>query len=176
VGTVTKNIYFNSKRIENIKSFKLRKEFFLLKLIDMLSWEIYEVCLVNFEKLNLGVIFSSNLSTQENKNYLSFNSKEEEGRLEWGMSGNVCLLEVRCWETFKFLKLWGDSNTPTHTPNTHTHQTHTHSKHTHQTHTPNTHTQTHTHAKCYEMENKFWGRQQQWMREKMKYFRGCTCT
>jgi hypothetical protein len=98
----------------------------------MLSWEIYEVCLVNFEKLNRGVIFSSNLSTQENKNYLSFNSKEEEGRLEWGMSGNVCLLEVRCWETFKFLKLWGDSNTPTYT-HAHKHQTHTHTnthKHT----------------------------------------------
>jgi hypothetical protein len=107
----------------------------------MLSWEIYEVCLVNFEKLNRGVIFSSNLSTQENKNYLSFNSKEEEGRLEWGMSGNVCLLEVRCWETFKFLKLWGDSNTPTHT-----HQTHTHTpSHTHQTHIhKHTHTQSAT--------------------------------
>jgi hypothetical protein len=117
----------------------------------MLSWEIYEVCLVNFEKLNLGVIFSSNLSTQENKNYLSFNSKEEEGRLEWGMSGNVCLLEVRCWETFKFLKLWGDSNTPTHThTNTHTKHTHTPNTHTLQTHTPNTHTKhtyTNTHTR-----------------------------
>ena len=104
--------------------------------IDMLSWEIYEVCLVNFEKLNLGVIFSSNLSTQENKNYLSFNSKEEEGRLEWGMSGNVFLLEVRCWETFKFWS-FGEIQTHLHIRTKHTHiHTHTHTKHTY----TNTHT------------------------------------